>query len=164
MRVRRGNIRDWPFIFNLSCSAAEDSISPWRKQSVEETLSYRRKCTKGLWVWIQQTGSVLFIAENEEKAIGYLILHPGNIEEITGLPQGWVMDIAVLPAYRGRGAARALLKEAEDYCRGTGLSYLGLAVSSHNIKALSLYESLGFVEERKLMVKVLKEGAATGSA
>ena len=167
MRIRRGGINDWPFIFNLSCSAAEASISPWRKQPMEETIKYRRKCTKGLWNWIQQTGSIVFIAEAEaekdqgsgkEKGlvpVGYLILNPGNIEELTGLPQAWVMDIAVLPDYQGKGLAKAMLKEAEKYCVSVGLSYLGLAVTSHNLRALKLYEEMGFVEERKLMVKVL---------
>jgi len=63
------------------------------------------------------------------------------------------MDIAVLPKWRGKGAGRMLLNAAEDYCHEHGIPYLGLAVSSHNVNALRLYEKFGFAEERKLLVK-----------
>ncbi|TGE32654.1 GNAT family N-acetyltransferase [Desulfosporosinus sp. Sb-LF] len=167
MRVRKGNVRDWPFIFALGKVGIPDSISPWRKQPMEETLNYREVILKGFWTWIQQSGSVVFIVEvpiEEEKSssdtkktqpIGYLVLHTSSREELTGVFQGWVMDFGVLPEWRGKGAGRVLLEAAEDHCREQGVPYLGLAVSSHNVKALRLYEKFGFAEERKLMVKSL---------
>lgn len=175
MQVRQGDVRDWPFIYALSKEVARDSISPWRRQPMEKSLKYRENMLKGFWTWIQQTDSVVFIAEIEDgkagKAektektgedekdnkvpIGYLILYPDAKEELTGLKQGWIMDFAVLAAYRGQGAGKAMLKFAEDYCREKGLEYLGLAVSSHNIRALTMYEKFGFIEERKIMVKIL---------
>ena len=166
MQVRRGDIHDWPFMYALGKVGIPASISPWRKQSMKETLNYREAILRGFWTWIQQTGSIIFIAEAPEaksagerekwQSIGYLVLHPAAKEELTGLTQGWVMDVAVTPEWRRKGAGRVLLKAAEDYCREHKISYLGLAVSSHNLNALKLYESLGFAEERKLMVKSLE--------
>ena len=155
MRVRQGAVGDWPFMYALAKRGIQDSISPWRKQPVEETLKYRETLLKGFWTWIQQSGSIVFIAE-ENQPIGYLVLHASSREEITGVNQGWIMDLGVLPEWRGKGAGRALLKAAEDYCREQRVSYLGLAVTSHNVRALHLYEKLGFAEERKLMVKLLE--------
>ncbi|MHB1652095.1 MAG: GNAT family N-acetyltransferase [Desulfitobacteriaceae bacterium] len=160
MQIRLGDVQDWPFIYALGKTVVQDSISPWRKQSLNKTLKYRTTILKGLWTWIQQTNSKVFIAETtDEKGnpvkAGYLILYPEYREELTGLNQGWVMDVAVTKEWRGQGLGRALLVAAENYCREAGIPYLGLAVSSHNLKALTLYESLGFAEERKLMVKVL---------
>lgn len=163
MLVRQGNVRDWPFIYALGKINIPDSISPWRKQPLEETLSYRESILKGFWTWIQQSGSVVFITEvpadegeSSAQPIGYLVLHMSSREELTGVSQGWIMDFGVLPEWRGKGAGRALLKAAEDYCREQGILYLGLAVSSHNVRALRLYEQFGFAEERKLMVKQLE--------
>jgi ribosomal protein S18 acetylase RimI-like enzyme len=120
-------------------------------------MKYRLKMLKNFWTWINQSGSLVFIAEtNEEKPVGFLVLYPNAVEELTGLSQGWVMDIAVLKEYRGQGVGRILMTAAEKYCRQRGIEYLGLAVSTHNVQALKLYESMGFIEERKLMVKVLK--------
>ncbi|MDD4346294.1 MAG: GNAT family N-acetyltransferase [Desulfitobacteriaceae bacterium] len=161
MHIREGNIQDWPFIYELAQKVIPDSVSPWRQQAIEETIKFRDKNLAGLWNWIQQTNSQVFIAEKTEGKnrlkLGYLILCPETIEELTGLGQAWIMDIAVIPFQRNSGAATALLESAEKYCRESRIDYLGLAVSSHNLKALRLYEKLGFAEERKLMVKVLKK-------
>ena len=170
MRVRLGDVRDWPFIHALGKLGIPHSISPWRKQPMEETMKYRESILKGFWTWIQQSGSIVFIAEAEASSgeddaspktgktrpIGYLVLQPSSREELTGVSQGWIMDFAVLPEWRGKGAGRKLMKAAEDYCRKQKIPYLGLAVSSHNVPALHLYEQLGFAEERKLMVKRLE--------
>ncbi|MHB8124336.1 MAG: GNAT family N-acetyltransferase [Desulfitobacteriaceae bacterium] len=161
MHIRQGDVRDWPFIYALSKEVIPSSISPWRLQPMGETIKYRDKILKGFWTWIQQTDSKVFIAEeiNDKDTIklGYIILYPGSIEELTGLNQAWIMDIAVLSSYRGYGTGTALLETAEKYCYDSGIVYLGLAVSSHNHSALQLYEKVGFAEERKLMVKVLKK-------
>lgn len=160
MRIRTGDVRDWPFIYGLSKRVIPDSISPWRQQPMEETLNYREKVLKGFWTWIQHTNSQVFIAEQAEEdhkqQIGYLILHPSAVEELTGVTQGWVMDLAVVAEWRGRGVGRQLLEAAEEHCRQAGIAYLGLAVSSHNLNALRLYQACGFAEERKLMVKWIK--------
>lgn len=170
MLVRQGDVRDWPFIFSLGKLCIPASISPWREQSMEETLKYREGILKGFWSWIQQSSAIVFIAEDlveegeseaemgKKQSIGYLVLHTSSREELTGVSQGWIMDFGVLPEWRGKGAGLLLLKAAENYCRIEKILYLGLAVSSHNVKALRLYEQFGFAEERKLMVKqVLKE-------
>jgi len=165
MQVRFGNVRDWPFMYALGKLGIPHSVSPWRKQPMEETLKYRESILKGFWTWIQQSGSSVFIAEasaeggksdsepGKNQAIGYLVLQTSSREELTGVSQGWIMDFAVLPEWRGKGVGTELLKAAEDHCSEQGIPYLGLAVSSHNVKALQLYEQFGFAEERKLMVK-----------
>ncbi|SPF34715.1 uncharacterized N-acetyltransferase YhfO [Candidatus Desulfosporosinus infrequens] len=168
MRVRQGDVGDWPFMYALAKRGIVESISPWRKQPMEETLKYRETILKGFWTWIQQSGSIVFIVEvpvekgksnsetEKNQSIGYLVLHASSREEITGVNQGWIMDLGVLPEWRGKGAGRVLLKAAEDYCRERQVPYLGLAVTSHNVRALHLYEKSGFAEERKLMVKLLE--------
>lgn len=174
MRVREGNAHDWPFIYSLGKKGMLDSISPWRKQPIEETIKYREGFLTGFWTWIQKTGSVVFIVESSEQneksnseiwktqPIGYLVLHSTSREELTGLSQGWIMDIGVVPEWRGKGAGLVLLKAAEEHCRAQGVPYLGLAVSSHNVRALKLYEKFGFAEERKLLVKCIDKKACDG--
>jgi len=168
MRIRQGDVRDWPFMYSLAKIGILDSISPWRKQATEETLNYRETILKGFWAWIQQSGSTVFIAEvpvekrksgsetEKNQPIGYLVLHASSREEITGVNQGWIMDLEVLQEWRGKGAGKMLLKAAEHHCRELRVPYIGLAVTSHNVRALRLYEKFGYAEERKLMVKLLE--------
>lgn len=55
-----------------------------------------------------------------------------------------VHDLAVLPASRGRGIGRALLRAAEDRARRRGCCKLTLEVQDDNRRAYALYESFGF--------------------
>jgi ribosomal protein S18 acetylase RimI-like enzyme len=61
------------------------------------------------------------------------------------LPErGWVEEVGTLPAYRGRGLARALLLASFEQFRSRGFEQVGLGVDSTNpTGALGLYESIG---------------------
>lgn len=72
----------------------------------------------------------------------------GRNAEIGG---GWVSELAVLPPYRGRGVARALLRAAFEANRQAGRRWVGLGVDSQNgTGAVRLYESVGMVTERQI--------------
>ena len=57
-----------------------------------------------------------------------------------------IHDIAVLPAFRGRGLSQALLAEVEAIARRTGCCKLTLEVLSGNEPAKGAYRKFGFVE------------------
>lgn len=61
-----------------------------------------------------------------------------------GVPTGWIGQIAVLPAHRGRGLGRMLLEWSIDYLRGRGATDIDLAVEAANDLALGLYLRTGF--------------------
>lgn len=57
---------------------------------------------------------------------------------------GWIRNLGVLPAYRGRGIARFLLQHALATFAARGCVSVGLGVDTHNeTGALRLYRSLG---------------------
>ena len=56
-----------------------------------------------------------------------------------------LLTLCVLPAYRGLGLARALMREAMDALRSSGATQLFLEVEDGNQAALRLYSSLGAV-------------------
>ncbi len=56
-----------------------------------------------------------------------------------------VVGMYVLPSFRGKGSARALLQTAIQFCTRRGdISAIQLEVTEGNAPALNLYESLGF--------------------
>jgi len=59
------------------------------------------------------------------------------------LDEGYINNVAVLPAFRRRGIARALLTELENSAEG--LAFLTLEVRESNGAAQALYLSLGFL-------------------
>lgn len=62
--------------------------------------------------------------------------------------QGWVTTLSVLPAYRRRGIALALLAACESQL---GMPIIQLSVRESNTAAIRLYESAGYalVDQRK---------------
>lgn len=67
-----------------------------------------------------------------------------------GLAQSWtsafIKDLAVLPAWQGRGIGEALLLSTFHAFHERGASHVDLKVMQGNTRALRLYQSLGMVE------------------
>ncbi len=59
-------------------------------------------------------------------------------------PQAWIPDLYVDPAYRRRGAARALLDACVQEARSRGCHVLVLESGHHRAEAHRLYEDYGF--------------------
>ena len=77
-----------------------------------------------------------FVIEVAGERAGRLYLDSGGKEELR------IMDITLLPAFRGRGAGGFLLRQLITEARGTSRP-LRIHVEKNN-RALSLYERLGF--------------------
>jgi mycothiol synthase len=63
--------------------------------------------------------------------------------------RGWVTQLAVDPAQRGRGLGRALLLASFARARDAGLTSVGLDVNAANATAARLYESAGMTVESR---------------
>jgi len=58
----------------------------------------------------------------------------------------WIFDISIHPDYIGHGLGRLLLNKVNSILKDKGYPIVGLAVTSHNKRAKSLYSSYGFKE------------------
>ncbi|WP_270180849.1 GNAT family N-acetyltransferase [Alkalihalobacillus sp. CinArs1] len=105
------------------------------------------------------------VAANLERAVTLGAYDGGLVGVITfvrgsGLKtkhKGDFFAVYVTPSYRGKGAGKALLKEAIDYVkRVDGLVKVNISVSSVNKTAKQLYHNMGFKtyanEEKALYV------------
>lgn len=70
----------------------------------------------------------------------------GYIGSQTVLDESCVMNLAVFPGYRRKGAGRALMRKLEDILSEKGSSVLLLEVRPSNTAAVRLYQSEGFVQ------------------
>jgi ribosomal protein S18 acetylase RimI-like enzyme len=66
--------------------------------------------------------------------------------------RGWVGGMAVTPPWRGQGVGTALLRALIARAGALGLAALQLEVLDENTTARRLYDRLGFVETRPLVV------------
>jgi ribosomal-protein-alanine N-acetyltransferase len=67
-----------------------------------------------------------------------------------GTKRGHLISIAILPHFRRRGVASALMKKAMEALVGYGCGDLFLEVRISNVGAVELYRKLGFGIERKI--------------
>jgi ribosomal protein S18 acetylase RimI-like enzyme len=93
-----------------------------------------------------------YLANGGEFLVGRAV---GQIVAMGGLrvhdaSRGQVKRMRVHPDYQGRGYGRALLERLEKHARDIGLSELFLDTSPVQVAALSLYESSGYLEMRRL--------------
>lgn len=89
--------------------------------------------------------SVIYIAYNEENAIGFTQLYP--IFSSVSLKNAWLLnDLYVLPSARRSGVAEALLNAAREHGIDTGAKWLLLETALDNFPAQSLYEKNGWVK------------------
>jgi L-phenylalanine/L-methionine N-acetyltransferase len=88
--------------------------------------------------------AAVFVAEADEGIVGRLSVgrdpHPASAH---------VADLGLMVAkgHRRLGIGRALLEQAVDWARGTGVTKLELHVFPHNEPAIRLYETFGFRRE-----------------
>jgi len=96
-----------------------------------------------------------FLAEYANSQSTILVAGPHRPEpwEVWGYIVFWVvaeemhiLNLAVHPAHRRRGIARALLSAALAQARSQGVTVVSLEVRPSNVAALALYQSFGFQE------------------
>jgi len=61
--------------------------------------------------------------------------------------RGWVNYLAVAPAFRGRGFARALMDRVEEVLLGMGCPKISLLIRSSNPEVMAFYRHIGYAQE-----------------
>ena len=84
-----------------------------------------------------------FVAIAQEEVIGWCeVERRKGVEAHSGL-----LNVAIVPGFRGRGLGRKLVTFALEEARQTGFVRIDLWVHADNARAIALYEKLGFAKE-----------------
>ena len=122
MIIRKAIASDVDQIVSIEKESFE---SPWSRTSIIEEFS--------------RPDTETFTAFSEDVASGYCFVR-------FGIDEAELFKIAVSINSRRKGIARALYLEAEQICIKSGKTRIFLEVDEINTSAISLYESVGFVE------------------
>jgi ribosomal protein S18 acetylase RimI-like enzyme len=91
--------------------------------------------------------SALFLAREKETdggaALGFVQLYP-SFSSVSLGPIQILNDLFVAPEAQRRGVGRALLLRAHDFAREAGAIRVVLSTAKDNVRARSLYVSLGY--------------------
>lgn len=94
---------------------------------------------------LERAESVVFLAESEGRAVGFVQLYPLFSSTAAQPRRLWLLnDLFVAPEARGTGVGRALLARARRLAEETGAAGLELLTARGNTTAQRLYESVGY--------------------
>lgn len=119
-------------------------ITDASEQHLEVLEALERQCFSVPWTREQlrmelpDERHVFLVAISEERLLGYVgMMHV--------LDEGYISNVAVNPAFRRQGVAKALIGELLRRAEALTLSFVTLEVRESNAPAIALYESFGFV-------------------
>ena len=89
--------------------------------------------------------SVVYLAEDEGAAVGFVQLYPLFSSTASRPGRIWLLnDLYVVPEARGGGVGRRLMDRARQLAEETGARSIELTTARSNTRAQALYESLGY--------------------
>jgi [ribosomal protein S18]-alanine N-acetyltransferase len=98
-----------------------------------------RMSRRSLHRHVQSPTADVLVACHDRQAVGYAVVFYRR-----STPVARLYSIATLPAARGKGVARALLRASERSARRRGCSAMRLEVRTDNAPAIRLYELEGY--------------------
>jgi ribosomal-protein-alanine N-acetyltransferase len=124
----------------------EITICPMAEADLDRVLEIERACFPSPWLrqhFLDELNSAYAFPLSAFAADGTLV---GFICPMLLLDEGHILDVAVDPAWRGRGLGRLLVQRVLDDCRSGGASFVSLEVRVSNVAAIALYRGMGFIE------------------
>jgi ribosomal protein S18 acetylase RimI-like enzyme len=104
---------------------------------------------------LDRPDAAIFVAEADREVVGYVYagIEPVSWEALRE-ESGYVHDLVVDEAHRGKGVATALMEAALAWLRGRGVPRVVLGTAQQNDVAQRLFERLGF---RRTMIEMTRE-------
>jgi RimJ/RimL family protein N-acetyltransferase len=88
--------------------------------------------------------AIQFVALDGGRVVGWADIFPDWADAVR---HGGALGMGLLPAYRGQRLGERLLRACLDKARAKGLTRIYLQVRADNLRAVRLYERLGFESE-----------------
>ncbi len=133
---------------NMEQRFGEFGSGDWRTRKIAAIADDCRLQPDGVFVAEDEAGSV----------VGYVTT---RLNPTSGI--GWIPNLAVDPAHQGRGLGRALLEQALQFFRDSGMTIAKIETLEQNPIGQSLYPSLGFQEVARQIHYALRLDAISSS-
>ena len=103
-------------------------------------------------------GRIIVLKEDDKVAgfVGVSIRPINKMFFVGGLKStGFISELYVAPAYRGKSYAKMLLSAAEDFLKASDVRLVQLEVLANNKSAVSLYDGCGYLPNYTNLKKTL---------
>ncbi|PTY80617.1 GNAT family N-acetyltransferase [Heyndrickxia sporothermodurans] len=99
--------------------------------------------------------SIILVAEDDEKLIGYIVAIGGSVKRTRHSAN---LVLGVKENYRGRGVASRLFESLFAWAKEKRFTRLELSVIKDNVKAVNLYRKMGFIIEGEKVHSLIIDG------
>lgn len=143
MKIRKAKIKDLKDIVELSYKSViyHKKLNPYYDTSkdVKEVL------TKSLKKNIYSSNSCIFIAEENNKIIGYLLVFKVDRPEMFKIKRaGLIADVFIEDGYRRTGIGNKLIKECFKWLKEGRINFVEINVEVSNKQAINFWNKEGF--------------------
>lgn len=139
MIIREISVEDAEAITDLIKEVEANSefmlMEPGERQM---TAEQQRKALERI---TQGSHSTIFVSEEKDKLVGYLIVIGGNVRRTR---HSAYLVIGILKEYRGKGIGTALFQRIDKWAREHKLTRLELTTVTLNEAGIALYKKNGF--------------------
>ena len=98
--------------------------------------------------------NIFFVAEDKNQIIGFTGGHiKTNLKFFKIKQVGFIREVYVKPSYRHHGLGQKLMREIIKWFKSKNIKVAQLTVLTNNKPAMKFYQSMGFEENRKKMVR-----------
>jgi ribosomal protein S18 acetylase RimI-like enzyme len=138
---------------SLAAPAPALTIAPIGDADIEAVIALWQRC--GLTrPWNDPAADIALARQGENAAM--LVGHDGSgivASVLVGHDghRGWVYYVAVDPDCRHKGYGRVIMDAAEHWLRARGIEKLQLMVRPDNSQVQAFYQSLGYVEQERII-------------
>ncbi|MGH3778097.1 MAG: GNAT family N-acetyltransferase [Pseudonocardiaceae bacterium] len=145
IEVRSAVAADLPAVHRI-VSAAYAEFEPWLTPA-----NWARMTSNIAKVVEPGAPGLLRVAQLEDQLVGTVTYLPPGPKDYQRVPPEWavIRVLAVDPALRGRGVARALTADCLALARADHAPMVGLHTAEMMVAARALYEGAGFVRHRE---------------
>ncbi len=139
--VRRAKASEWETIrdINQSSFEANQNFDPY----LDMRWVFSEKAKKYFLTALTGPAYNVFIAEVDDKQVGYIILGPKQYDYRT-VRMVEIQNMAVLPTYRSRGIGQRLVMEAKRWAKINGFETIYVNAYIHNTRVVEFYKRQGF--------------------
>ena len=146
-KVRKAIASDLPAIvdlwWELSRISEALSVHPYLKHEDE----CKRRCLENYGRSLLWDDYAYFIAEREQRLVGYITANVRNAPEKSRYLRKAVLEnVVVEEAYRRKGVCKLMYAAFENWARSRNAEYIEVGTEFRNTVAIDTYRSLGFKE------------------
>lgn len=153
VKIKSGSSKDKPQLIEFM-NLAYQELFPNQQDFRHLTQTVNQYLTKETQLWWVEAERNLSPTPSLILPIAGLWM--GNaIDQITGDRYAHIFLLYVVPEYRRRGIAKALLQQAQDWATTRGDRQIGLHVFPQNQAAINLYQQFGFQTQSIAMLKII---------